>query len=78
MVFCDGDSELIDATIDRTTFDGLYASDHHPVTATLRLVPELTVAFFLVFAGFDRLKQRRRQLSERVVTICCKLRPQAD
>ncbi|MCA9103737.1 MAG: endonuclease/exonuclease/phosphatase family protein [Planctomycetales bacterium] len=29
-----------DATIVRTSFDGSYPSDHFPVTATLRLVPE--------------------------------------
>ncbi len=34
------DFQAIDADIVRTTFDGYYPSDHYPVTATLRVVPE--------------------------------------
>jgi endonuclease/exonuclease/phosphatase family metal-dependent hydrolase len=42
--------QAVDASIVRTSFDGSYSSDHYPVTATLRLVPEPSSLALLVLA----------------------------
>ena len=39
VLYSEGDFVALDAAIDRTSFEGLFPSDHYPVTATL-LVPE--------------------------------------
>jgi endonuclease/exonuclease/phosphatase family metal-dependent hydrolase len=70
ILYSEDDFIAIDATIDRTTYDGLYTSDHYPVTATLRMVPEptstiLLCSFLSLVAGIDR-KQRSKNSNVRV------------
>ncbi len=49
------DFQAIDADIVRTTFDGYYPSDHYPVAATLRVVPEPSSFVLCVVAGLFAL-----------------------
>ena len=62
ILFSDGDFTAIDATIDRTTFDGLQTSDHYPVTATLAVVPEPAIIPLAVLPCLAIVGRRPRRL----------------
>src|SRR5688572_9795152 len=60
----DNDFTTIDANIDRTSFDGLYPSDHFPINAIIRPVPEPTsMAALCASMATMLLSRRRRQLA---------------
>jgi endonuclease/exonuclease/phosphatase family metal-dependent hydrolase len=56
----DNDFKTLDADIDRTSFDGLYPSDHFPITAIIRPVPEPAGLVVLASSGVAMLLRRRR------------------
>jgi endonuclease/exonuclease/phosphatase family metal-dependent hydrolase len=56
----DNDFQTLDADIDRTSFDGLYPSDHFPITAIIRPVPEPAGLVVLASSGVAMLLRRRR------------------
>ena len=58
----DNDFTTLDADIDRTIFDGFYPSDHFPINALLRPVPEPTSAAALGAAAATLLSRRRHAL----------------
>jgi len=51
----------IDASIDRSEFDGFFPSDHFPVTATFRVVPEPSAATLLISGAVAWLVFARRR-----------------
>ena len=55
----DNDFLTVDANIDRTSFDGLYPSDHFPINAVIRPVPE-PAATVVIGAGAAALMLMRR------------------
>ena len=42
-IFVSDDFEIVNASVDTSSFDGAYPSDHYPISATLRLKAEPTV-----------------------------------
>jgi len=42
-IFVSDDFEIVNASVDTSSFDGVYPSDHYPISATLRLKAEPTV-----------------------------------
>jgi endonuclease/exonuclease/phosphatase family metal-dependent hydrolase len=56
----DRDFLTLDAGIDRTSFDGRYPSDHFPITAVIRPVPEPGSAAAACAAAAGVLLSRRR------------------
>jgi len=55
----DNDFTTIDANIDRTSFDGLYPSDHFPINAIIRPVPEPSGLALLGIAALGLRRARR-------------------
>lgn len=63
ILFSDRDFVALDATIDRTTYNGLYTSDHYPVTARLQIVPEPTALSLATGAAICVMALRRKRRS---------------
>jgi endonuclease/exonuclease/phosphatase family metal-dependent hydrolase len=61
----DNDFLTLDANIDRISFDGLYPSDHFPITAIIRPVPEPAGAIVIGVAASGMLRLRRNRRSRR-------------
>jgi endonuclease/exonuclease/phosphatase family metal-dependent hydrolase len=61
----DHDFTTIDADLDRTSYDGLYPSDHFPITAVIRPVPEPAGLAVIATAALGLLVKRRRTRRER-------------
>ena len=57
----DNDFTTVDANIDRTSFDGMYPSDHFPINAIIRPVPEPNSAAVLGGAAGVMLLSRRKR-----------------
>ena len=57
----DADFTTLDANIDRTSFSGRYPSDHFPINATIRPVPEPGASVVLGVAAIGLMVSRRRR-----------------